>query len=154
VVTASGSLLSNAEVVLGGERLAGPEPAVSGAENFDVDVQFGDDRYAFGFGIRESTIPALFGCNAPCIESTFTITLWHDGLQPSPSYLLSPANDQAVFWGLQTDFAIDQIKIRETTGGIDNEIFGTFCTGGPLAAPEPGSLALAGLALSRHRRGR
>ena len=57
----------------------------------------------------------------------------------------------AVFWGLQTDFAFDAIKIRETTGGIDNEIFGTFYSGTagvPVAVPEPDSLALAGLALA------
>lgn len=149
--TASSTLFSNWEVSSGVSRLAGPDLAISGAENFDVVVQFGDDRYAFGFGVYESTDPGLAGCNNPCTDSTFTITLWNNGLQLSPSYLLSPANNVAVFWGLQTDFAFDAIKIRETTGGIDNEIFGTFYSGTngvPLAVPEPGSLALAGLALA------
>lgn len=152
--TASGTLWSNWEVSYGVDRLAGPDLAISGDENFDVVVQFGADRYAFGFGIYESTDPGRAGCNTtpdPCIDSTFTITLWNNGLQLSPSYLLSPANNVAVFWGLQTDFAFDAIKIRETTGDIDNEIFGTFYSGTngiPVAVPEPGSLALAGLALA------
>lgn len=149
--TASGTLWSNWEVTYGVSRLDGPDLAISGAEDFDVVVQFGADRYAFGFGIYESTDPGSAGCNATCIDSTFTITLWNNGVQLSPSYLLSPANNVAVFWGLQTDFAFDAIKIRETTGGIDNEIFGTFYSGTngvPVAVPEPGSLALAGLALA------
>lgn len=147
VNTASGSLYSNWEAVSGVSRLAGPDLAVSGVESFDVAVQFGADRYAFGFGLYESTDNGLAGCNFACTESTFTITLWNDGVQLSPSYLLSPANNVAVFWGLQTDFAFDAIKIRETTGSADNEIFGTFYSG-TRAVPEPGSLALAGLALA------
>ncbi len=147
VNTASGDLYSNWEAVSGVSRLAGPDMAISGVESFDVVVAFGADRYAFGFGIYESTDPSLQGCNFVCTESTFTITLWNDGVQLSPSYLLSPTNDVAVFWGLQTDFAFDAIKIRETTGSADNEIFGTFYSG-TRAVPEPGSLALAGLALA------
>lgn len=149
--TASGSLISNWEVTYGVNRLAGPDLAISGVESFDVVVQFGADRYAFGFGIYESTDSSEAGCNATCTDSTFTITLWNNGAQLSPSYLLSPANNMAVFWGLQTDFAFDEIKIRETTGGIDNEIFGTFYSGTngvPVSVPEPSSLALAGLALA------
>lgn len=148
--TASGSLISNweAQPGVGVSRLGGPDLAISGPESFDVAVQFGADRYAFGFGIYESTDDSLPGCNFACTESTFTITLWNDGVQLSPSYLLSPANDIAVFWGLQTDFAFDAIKIRETTGSADNEIFGTFYSGTARAVPEPGGLALAGLALA------
>ena len=57
--TASGTLFSNWEVSSGVSRLDGPDLAISGAENFDVVVQFGADRYAFGFGIYESaTRPA------------------------------------------------------------------------------------------------
>lgn len=147
--TASGSLISNWETYpgVGVSRLGGPDLAISGPESFDVAVQFGADRYAFGFGIYESTDNGTPGCNFTCTESTFTITLWNDGVQLSPSYLLSPANDTAVFWGLQTDFAFDAIKIRETTGNADNEIFGTFYSG-TQSVPEPGSLALAGLVLA------
>lgn len=148
--SASSTLISHWEVSTGVSRLAGPDLAISGPESFDVVVQFGADRYAFGFGIYESTSSALAGCNFTCVESTFEITLWNDGAALSPSYLLSPANDVAQFWGLHTDFAFDAIKIREIVGNADNEIFGTFYSGTravPGTVPTPGSLALAGLAL-------
>ncbi len=149
--TASGGLVSNWEATSGVSRFAGPDLAISGTENFDVAVQFGEDRYAFGFGIYESTSSALAGCNTTCVDSTFTISLFNDGVLLSPSYTLSPADDVAQFWGLHTDFAFDAIQIRETTGGIDNEIFGTFYSGTravPGTVATPGSLALAGLALA------
>jgi hypothetical protein len=63
-----------------------------------------------------------------------------------------------VFWGIHTDFAFDSIQIRETVGGIDNEVFGTFYTGTrPAAVPEPSTLLFLGGGLSllrivRHRR--
>ena len=155
ITTASGGLYTDWTAYSGADRLAGVEVAISGPESFDAAVALGADRYAFGFGIYESTDSSVAGCNTACVDSTFTITLKNNGVAVGSSFLLSPADNQAVFWGVHTDFAFDAIEIRETTGGSDNEIFGTFYTG-TQAVPEPGTLALAGMALaammSRRRR--
>ena len=56
---------------VGVSRLAGVEMAISGTESFNSSVTLGTDRYAFGFGIYESTDSSLPGCNFPCTDSTF-----------------------------------------------------------------------------------
>jgi hypothetical protein len=142
------ALISNWEMQpgVGVSRLNGPDLAISGFESFDATVAFSADRYAFGFGLYESTNPLLPGCNAPCVESTFTITLLNN-LAAVAAFNLSPANDVALFWGVHTDFAFDAVQIRETTGSNDNEIFGTFYTG-IRSVPEPGALLLLGTALA------
>lgn len=150
LVSASGTLHTDWTTTSGTDRLAGPDLAISGTEDFDGNVTLGADRYAFGFGIFESTNPALAGCNAPCVQSTFSIRLFNNGSPLASPFLLSPADDVALFWGIQTDFAFDSVEIRETAGGIDNEIFGTFYTG-TTAVPEPGTLLLLGLGLSLAR---
>jgi hypothetical protein len=88
----------------------------------------------------------LPGCNVPCVESTFTITLLNN-LAAVAAFNLSPANDVALFWGVHTDFAFDAVQIRETIGSNDDEIFGTFYTG-TTSVPEPGALLLLGTALA------
>ena len=65
---------------VGVSRLAGVEMAISGTESFNSSVTLGTDRYAFGFGIYESTDNALPGCNFTCTDSTFTITLKNNGI--------------------------------------------------------------------------
>lgn len=142
----TGTLHSNWELTTGVSRLDGPDLAISGVESFDGLVTLGGDRYAFGFGIYEPTVAGLQGCNtAPtaCVDSTFTITLFNNNAQVGSAFTLSPANDMAVFWGVHTSFAFDAVKVRETTGSNDNEIFGTFYTGST-PIPEPGTLLLLG----------
>ncbi len=130
---------------VGVSRLSGVEMAISGTESFNSSVTLGADRYAFGFGIYESTDNALPGCNFTCTDSTFTITLKNNGSTVG-LFTLAPANDVAVFWGVHTDYAFDAVEIRETTGGADNEIFGTFYTGTtPVPLPAAAWLLLSGL---------
>ena len=50
---------------VGVSRLTGVEMAISGTESFNSSVTLGTDRYAFGFGIYESTDSSLPGCNCP-----------------------------------------------------------------------------------------
>lgn len=147
LVSASGGLISDWTATGGTDRLAGPDLAISGVESFDGNVALGADRYAFGFGIYESTDPRLGGCDAPCTDSTFTITLFNNGSALAPAFPLSPADDTAVFWGVHTDFAFDSVQIRETVGSNDDEIFGTFYTG-VTQVPEPGTLLLLASGLS------
>lgn len=161
LVSASGNLITDwADPGNSGvSRLAGPDLAISGPESFDGNVALGADRYAFGFGIFESTDTSIAGCNTTCVDSTFTITLFNNGIQLVPSFSLSPPDNVAAFWGIHTDFAFDSVQIRETIGSNDNEVFGTFYTGTRSSAvPEPGTLLLLGtgglglLAKARRRR--
>lgn len=154
--SATGTLHTDWTATSGADRLAGPDMAISGGESFDGNVAFGADRYAFGFGIYESTDPSLAGCNTTCVDSTFEITLFNNGSAVVPSFLLAPVDNFSVFWGVHTDFAFDSVRIRELVGSNDNEIFGTFYTGTD-PVPEPGTLLLLGGGLSltrliRHRR--
>ena len=144
------NLISNWEAFPGSvSHLPGPDLAISGVENLNANVAFGSDRYAFGFGFYEPSGNAtITGCNAPCLESTFTITLFNNLAAVSAPFVLTPSNNTALFWGVHTDFAFDAVQIRETVGGIDNEFFGTFYTGRVAAAPEPATLLLLGTALA------
>ena len=131
---------------VGVSRLTGVEMAISGTESFNSNVNLSGDRYAYGFGIYESTDNSLPGCNFACTDSTFTITLKNNGTTVG-FFNLAPANDVAVFWGVHTDYAFDAVEIRETTGSADNEIFGTFYTGlTPVPLPAAALLLLSGLA--------
>ena len=127
------------------DRLVGVEMAISGVESFNVNL--GGDRYAFGFGVYESSDSSLAGCNWPCTDSTFTITLKKSGSTVG-ALNLAPTDNVAVFWGVHTDFAFDAVEIREAIGGPDNEIFGTFYTGvtpSPVPLPAAAWLLLSGL---------
>ena len=75
---------------VGVSRLDGVEMAISGTESFNSSVTLGADRYAFGFGIYESTDNALPGCNTGTASRCS---------------------------GASTDYAFDAVEIRETIGG-------------------------------------
>lgn len=131
-------------------RLAGAEIALSAME--DLDVGIASDVFAFGFEFVEVELDAnLFG---PFVDSTFTITLLNDGTTVE-SFLFSPANDVATFFGVWSSEAFDEVEIREIVGGVGNEFYGTFYTGmQPLPSPEPVGCALAALFLLARRAAR
>ena len=143
------NLISNWEAWPGSvSHLPGPDLAISGVENLNANVAFSSDRYAFGFGFYEpSGDTSITGCNTACVESTFTITLFNNLVAVSAPFVLVPANNTALFWGVHTDFAFDAVQIRETVGGIDNEFFATFYSG-ITSVPEPATLLLFGSALA------
>jgi hypothetical protein len=124
-------------------RLTGAEIALSGVEDLDVGIASG--AFAFGFEMVEpQNDPNL---NGTFVDSTFTITLRNGG-SIVDSFLLTPPNDTAVFFGVWSSDAFDRVEIRETVGALENEFFGTFYTGSQaLPVPEPSGLAFAALAL-------
>jgi len=133
-----------------------PQLGLSGPE--DMDVKFAS-AFDFGFSIFQPTDESL--CGAVCVEDTFTVTLFN-GSSSVGSFTFNPADDVAEFHGYVSTVAFNRAAIRDLTGNIDNEFFGTFFTGEspsvPGTVPEPASMVLAatglGGGLLRRIRGR
>lgn len=128
--------------------------AISGPENMNVSINT-DLSTAFGFYFHEPNQSTTLtdGCNATCVESTFTISFSLSGSTVG-SLSFTPDNEQLIFMGIVLDEAFDTVSFNETVGGIDNEFFGEMYIS---KVPEPGTLTLlfsgiAGLLFSRHKR--
>lgn len=135
--------------------IPGNDVAVSGTENVDFGINTGTPLSAIGFYMHEPSANlglTADSCNATCVDSTFSITLFN-GLVQVGTDSVNIADDTLVFYGIQSSLPFDRVEIRETSGGIDNEFFGDFYTA---PVPEPGTWTLlalgVGVLLSRRRR--
>ena len=125
----------------------GNDIALSASE--DLDVDFAAPVFAAGFDFvepnQDSPRP---GCNAPCFDSDFEVTLLLGATAVDVFNFNAPDNVLA-FVGVWSDSAFDRLEIRDLNGEIDNEYYGEFYTGlRPLSeVPVPAAVWLFGSAL-------
>lgn len=116
--------------------VAGNEYAITGPENFNVDLDL--DSSAFGFVIDEGS---------QNLVSSFSVDLLKDGNSVG-SFLFDTVQTDPLFVGVSSDQAFNRVEIRELTDGDGDENFGIlFATA---AVPEPGTyflLLVAGLGM-------
>lgn len=125
--------------------IPGNDLAISNPEDFKID--FATTITGFSFLLHEPTTSDVKqdGCNAACVETTFSFKLF-SGANQVGSFSLDPANDVANFVGFSSLSGFDKLVVDDVTNAIDNEFFGNFRTGVatiPLPAGLP--LLLAGL---------
>jgi hypothetical protein len=124
-------------------RLPGGEISMDSFEN--LDLAFTTSVQAFGFDFVEPQFDP--GINASFVDSTFTVTL-RQGNTTVGSFTINAPSDVAAFVGASSTDAFNNVQIRETVGGAENEFYGQFYTATTLPVPEPAGWALwlAGLA--------
>ena len=137
-------------------RLPGNVISINAFE--DLDVSFAAPVHSFGFDFHEPHFDP--NVNAPFQDSTFTVTLLQ-GSTVVDSFTFNAPDDVAAFVGASSASLFDNVKIRETVGGVENEFFGQFYTTANLrtsGAPEPATWAmmligagLSGASLRRRR---
>jgi len=124
--------------------ISGPDIAISGTENLDVDLAA--PVFSLGFQFHEPTCnnkndgnncgtgalgQVEIGTDVPAgaeVDSTFTVTL-KNGAATVATFSFNAPDDVFAFVGVHSDMAFDKVEIRETIGGIDDENFGEFFTG-------------------------
>ncbi len=104
--------------------IPGNEISLNGTEDLNVDLKA--PVYAFGFDFVETTDPVA--CNAPCIDSTFKVTL-KNGTETVNTFQFNAKDDTAAFVGVWTDVPFNRIEIREIGDSIENDFYGQFYTG-------------------------
>jgi hypothetical protein len=132
----AGTGLSDWSVTLPGNNIA-----ISDIENFRSDLA--SPVYALGFDFFEPNQNGgvTDSCFAPCVDSTFRVDLFL-GASPVGSFFYNAPDATAAFVGVWTDQLFNRADIIETVGGIDDEYWGEFYTGGTSAVPEPASMLL------------
>jgi hypothetical protein len=123
-------------------RLSGTDMGLNDKEQFNVS--FANPVHSFGFDLVEPQNDP--NVNAPFVDSTFTMEFYSLGLLVGTHTFNAP-NDAASFVGVWMNNTFDQVQLRETVGGIENEFFGTFYSGKtlPTGVPDGGSsLAMVG----------
>jgi len=127
--------------------IAGNDIALSAPE--DLDVDFAGPVFSAGFDFVEpnesSVVP---GCNAPCFDSTFGVTL-KLGATVVDMFNFNAPDNVLAFIGVWSDSAFDRLEIRDLTATVDNEYFGQFYTGARSLSevPVPAAFWLFGTAL-------
>lgn len=133
-------------------EISGYDLAISGVENFNMAISGG--AIAIGFDLHEPSYATSTGCNAPCVNSPFRITLFAgttslgNVVYDAPNDAGSAAGGPLGFIGLVSTIPFTRVEVRDTSNNIDNEFFGNFLVSQSLPVPEPASAALllAGLA--------
>jgi hypothetical protein len=129
-------------------RLPGNVISINAFE--DLDAAFSTSVRAFGFDFHEPEFDPGLGDTFQ--DSTFTVTLLMNAVAVD-SFTFNAPNDVAAFVGASSSSAFNNVQIRETIGGVENEFFGQFYTAQTLvpqgAVPEPAawSLMLLGFGL-------
>src|SRR5437762_13116443 len=80
---------------------------------------------ALGFDFVEPAVDAQ--CFAPCVDSTFTVTL-KNGTATVGVFTFNAPNNMLAFVGVLSDTPFTRVEIRDTTFTIDDEFFGEVFT--------------------------
>jgi hypothetical protein len=107
----------------------GNEVLMSSVENLDVqlDQTFG----AIGFFFVEGTGPEFCTSQCPCLDATFQVTLFRQGVQVG-SFSFNAPDDVLSFYGVRSCAAFDRVQFRDTSNGCDNEMWGRFFLAPPV----------------------
>jgi hypothetical protein len=123
------------------------ELALSGDENFNVDIAGG--AFSFGFDVNDPFSTSQYdGCNVnPCRDSEFSFSIF-DGSTLLHSFNFDPlySDSELTFVGIYSDNIFNRVEIREIVGSNDNEFFGNFLVG-TTKVPEPSTLAIFALGM-------
>jgi hypothetical protein len=110
-----------------------------------IDLAFALPVYAAGFQFFEPSITGPTGCNDnPCIDSTFLVTGYDAGNVQLFSFSFNAPNDVLAFVGVQSSDAFKYLRIYESVGGDENELYGQIYTS---VVPVPAAVWLFGSAL-------
>lgn len=126
-----------------GNPIPGNDWVISGQESQDFIINT-SPVYSFGFDIYKPFEPqTVGGCNAPCSDTTFTITLFN-GATNLGSFSFVPPHDTVQFYGISSSVSFDKVELLETPPDIDNEFFANLYLGNQSArsTPEPATMML------------
>ncbi|MBP0444561.1 hypothetical protein J8J14_07175 [Roseomonas sp. SSH11] len=107
--------------------------------------------YSLGFDFVELENDP--GRNGRFIDSTFTVTLLNGASNIIDMFTFNAPNDVAAFVGVWSTDPFDRIRIRETVGAAENELFGQVYTGrtaldiSQIPVPEPAAGLVMGMSL-------
>lgn len=128
--------------------MAGNEFALSGNENFNIDIS--GSVFSMGFDFVEPTSNFSggggFNGSGSFIHSEFAVTLFSGAASIGSFNFMRPFNSLE-FVGFWSTTAFDRIEVREIVGSNGNEFFNAFITGTTAHVPAPGALLLLGFGL-------